>query len=67
MAMPVLPFPEARRYTVAEVLDFPPDGNCYEVVEGALLVTPAPRYRHQVIVGRLVALLAKYRAAGLSR
>ena len=60
MAMPVLPFPEARRYTVAEVLDFPPDGNRYEVVEGALLVTPAPRYRHQVIVGRLVARLREY-------
>lgn len=60
MAMLVLPYPEARRYTVPEVLDFPPDGNRYEVVEGELLVTPSPRYRHQVIVGRLAARLRDY-------
>lgn len=58
MAMPVVP--EARRYTVAEVLAFPPDGNRYEVVQGTLLVTPAPRHRHQVIVGRLVHALQSY-------
>jgi len=58
MAMPVIP--EARRYTVAEVLTFPPDGNRYEVVQGELLVTPAPRHRHQVIVSRLVEVLQGY-------
>lgn len=60
MAMPVLPYPDARRHTVAEVLGFPPDGNRYEVVEGELLVTPSPRYRHQLIVGRLAAALRDY-------
>ena len=58
MAMPVVP--EARRYTVAEVLDFPPDGNRYEVVRGELLVTPASRYRHQLIVMRLARFLDGY-------
>lgn len=51
MAMPVIP--EARRYTVEEVLAFPADGNRYEVVQGELLVTPAPRGKHQFVAGRL--------------
>ncbi len=43
----------ARRYTVEEVLAFPNDGNRYELVQGELLVTPAPRLRHQDVVGEL--------------
>lgn len=58
MAMPITP--EARRYTVEEVLEFPSDGNRYEVVRGTLLVSPAPRLRHQVIVSRLVHVLREY-------
>jgi Uma2 family endonuclease len=58
MAMPVIP--EARRYTVQEVLDFPDDGNRYEVVQGELLVSPAPRHRHQIILARLFIRLQGY-------
>ena len=58
MAMPVIP--ESRRYSVAEVLDFPPDGNRYEVVAGELLVTPAPTAGHQLLVSRLMTLLSDY-------
>lgn len=58
MAMPVVP--EARRYTVEEVLAFPADGNRYEVVQGELLVTPAPRLLHQLVVDRLHAALHGY-------
>ena len=36
MAMPIVPTP--RRYSVLEVLDFPPDGNRYE--QQAQLVIP---------------------------
>ena len=50
----------ARRYTVDEVLAFPSDGNRYEVVHGELLVTPAPRNRHQLVVGRIHARLFNY-------
>jgi Uma2 family endonuclease len=57
MPSPVMP---ARRYTVAEVLDFPADGNRYEVVAGELLVTPAPAGGHQLLVTRLMVYLAKY-------
>jgi Uma2 family endonuclease len=56
MGMPDL----ARRHTVEEVLAFPSDGNRYELVHGELLVTPAPRYWHQVIVTRLCAALVAY-------
>ncbi len=50
----------ARRYTVAEVLEFPSDGNRYELVDGELLVTPAPRPLHQRVVTRFAAFLEAY-------
>jgi len=53
----------ARRYTVEEVLGFPSDGNRYELVDGELLVTPAPTRRHQRVVGRLYGLLFRYLTA----
>ncbi len=49
-----------RRYTVEEVLAFPNDGNRYELVHGELLVTPAPRSRHQLVVGDLHYRLRRY-------
>lgn len=49
-----------RRYTVDEVLAFPADGNRYELVGGELLVTPAPRFRHQRVVGRIHHALFDY-------
>jgi Uma2 family endonuclease len=50
----------ARRYTVEEVLAFPDDGNRYELVDGALFVTPAPRQRHQRVLGRMYVRLENY-------
>ena len=58
MAMPAIS--SARRYTVAEVLAFPADGNRYEVVHGELLVTPAPRALHQCVAGQLYRRLGDY-------
>lgn len=52
----------ARRYTVEEVLAFPPDGNRYELVAGELLVTPAPSPHRQVLVAELLAALHGYLA-----
>ena len=52
----------ARRYTVDEVLAFPDDGNRYELVDGELLVTPAPGLPHQVVLARLHQQLANYLA-----
>ncbi len=50
----------ARRYTVEEVLAFPPDGNRYELVHGELLVTPAPAAIHQILVSELHGYLLTY-------
>ena len=41
----------------------PDDGQRYEVIDGELFVTPAPRWAHQEAVGRLHLLLAPYVAA----
>ena len=63
MAMP-LPLPT---YTVDQVRAFPADGNRYELVEGMLLVTPAPALDHQVVATRLIAALFNYlRTAALA-
>ncbi len=47
-------------YTVDEVLAMPDDGNRYELVFGELLVSPAPRLRHQRIANRLALALQPY-------
>ena len=49
-----------RRYTVDEVLAFPDDGNRYELVDGELLVRPAPAPRHQKVATRLCAWIEGY-------
>lgn len=65
-----LPFPQRRDqrmgmaapiyYTADMVRAMPDDGNRYEVVYGELLVTPAPRPWHQVLVHRLSVALEMY-------
>jgi Uma2 family endonuclease len=45
-------------YTVDDLDRFPDDGNRYELLDGVLIVTPAPNQRHQIIAGRLIARLA---------
>jgi len=47
-------------YTAEMVRALPDDGNRYETVHGELLVTPAPRPWHQVIVQRLAQRLSLY-------
>jgi Uma2 family endonuclease len=53
MVMP-LPVP---RLTIDMLDDFPDDGTRYELLEGMLLVTPAPSLAHQVVATRLAATL----------
>jgi Uma2 family endonuclease len=55
MAVPVMP--RAGEWTVDDLLDLPDDGLQYELADGVLLVTPAPRPRHQRVVRNLLLLL----------
>jgi Uma2 family endonuclease len=40
-------------YTVADLEKFPDDGNRYELLDGVLLVTPAPSMTHQLVASRI--------------
>ena len=44
-------------YTVDDLERFPNDGNRYELLDGVLLVTPAPGTPHQLIVSRILSVL----------
>ena len=53
----------APTYWTAEMVrQLPDDGNRYEVVHGELLVTPAPRLDHQLLVTRASIALGNYLA-----
>ncbi|MFW6199625.1 MAG: Uma2 family endonuclease [Gemmatimonadota bacterium] len=46
------------RYTYQDYLSIPEDSSRrHEIVDGELFVTPAPRLRHQQVVGRLLRIL----------
>lgn len=49
-----------RRYTLAEVYEFPDDGQRYELVDGVLYVTPLARRRHQRVVFRVSYRLGQW-------
>ena len=57
-AHPPLTVPTFTVETLERLLaDLPDGGERYELVEGVLLVTPAPRVAHQVVLSRLLASL----------
>jgi Uma2 family endonuclease len=43
-----------RRYTLQDLDSFPDDGNRYELVDGILLVTPAPLPPHDAVATRVI-------------
>jgi Uma2 family endonuclease len=53
----VKPLPQSRPLTRVDLAAMPDDGHRYELIDGALLVTPAPSRRHQTAVGELFVLL----------
>jgi Uma2 family endonuclease len=46
-----------RPYTVADLEEMPDDGRRYELIDGMLHVSPAPGFRHQKVVVKLVVRL----------
>ncbi len=50
-------------FTVDMVRALPDDGQRYELVEGVLLVTPAPASDHQIVISRLMTALNNYLGA----
>jgi Uma2 family endonuclease len=54
----VTTLPRGRAITRADLDAMPDDGHRYELIDGTLVVTPAPSYRHQTVVGGLHLLLA---------
>jgi Uma2 family endonuclease len=47
---------DPRRYTVDDYMALD-DGRRYELIDGELLLTPAPTWFHQIVLARLFALL----------
>jgi Uma2 family endonuclease len=54
-----------RRYTVKDLDAVPDDGRRYEVLDGALLMTPSPFWPHQRAAFRVARLLDDARPPGL--
>jgi Uma2 family endonuclease len=64
MAMPLV----VPRYTLRDLESFPDDGSRYELLDGLLLVTPAPAPLHELVVSNLAGALTEYlRPTGLAR
>lgn len=53
----VTTLPRGRPLTAADLDAMPDDGHRYELIDGTLVVTPAPSRRHQLVSGRLFSLL----------
>jgi Uma2 family endonuclease len=45
--------PNRVRWTTADLELFPDDGKRYEIIDGELIVTRAPRWSHQQVTGRI--------------
>ena len=51
--------PSGRPLTAADLEAMPDDGRRYELIDGALVVTPSPSLRHQLVSSNLHLLLGR--------
>jgi Uma2 family endonuclease len=49
-----------RRYTYDDLASFPDDNLRRELIDGELIVTPSPRFRHQVVLTELLFALVTW-------
>lgn len=63
--MTVTVLPQSRPLTADDLATVPDDGHRYEIVDGTLIVTPAPSWRHQRVVARLLRTLMDGAVDGL--
>lgn len=61
----VTTLPRGRALTVVDLESMPDDGHRYELIDGTLVVTPAPSIRHQTVSGELLVLLHSACSSGL--
>jgi Uma2 family endonuclease len=60
------PWPAAGQLLTADDLDLmPDDGRRYELIDGVLVVSPAPSVQHQLVLAELIVLLHGACPAGL--
>ena len=57
--------PYGRALTRADLEAMPDEGHRYELIDGVLIVSPAPRIRHQRVAGRLYKALDQARSDDL--
>lgn len=62
---PVTTLPHGRPLTRHDLATMPDDGHRYELIDGTLVVSPSPAWRHQRVVTRLSRLLADACPPGL--
>ena len=55
------------KFTYEDLRHTPADGSRYEVLEGELVVSPAPKVKHQVLVGALHEMLYRAQRTGCGR
>lgn len=55
----VTALPRSRALIRSDLEQLPDDGRRYELIDGALIVTPSPSLRHQRMLGQLYLLLTR--------
>lgn len=58
------PLSHVGPWTTADLDGLPDDGQRYEIIDGSLIVSPTPSTTHQLVAGRLAALIREFAPAG---